>query len=298
MLIVKLFGGMGNQLFQYALGRHLALKSDLPLFVDAISGFQNDFYKRKYSLDNFNVKVREADTDLIHRFAHLQNPLGRKDKIHNLINRYILNFNPLFIREKHFHFDPEILAIKLRSITHLSGYWQSEKYFQEIESIIRQDFTFKTAISAKNTTLISEIQEKNTVCLHVRRLLGISDGQINEESVKHHGTADLTYYEKAIRLIAEREQNLHFYVFADSPEWAQAHLKLSFPTTFVSGNSDIEDLQLMSLCKHHIIANSSFSWWAAWLNANPDKIVCAPMTWVANKSVNTNDICPDSWIRI
>ncbi len=299
MLIVKLCGGMGNQLFQYALGRYLSIKNGVPLFLDTISGFQNDFYKRKYSLNIFNIEANTffLDEKTVQFYQRLQQPLGRKDKLWQWIFKKI-NQYPLFVHEKHFEFDPEMLNLKMESITLISGYWQSEKYFQEIATTIRQDFTFKTHISAQNLSLAEEIRTKNSVCLHVRRLLGIADGQINEQGVAFHGASDLTYYAKAIQFIAEKEQNIHFYIFADEPEWAQANLKLLFPTTFVKGNPDHEDLQLMALCKHYIVANSSFGWWAAWLGANPSKIVCAPDAWFADKSVNTNDIYPTSWIRL
>lgn len=297
MLIIKLFGGLGNQMFQYAFGRRLALKNRVPLFLDTFSGFQDDFYKRAYSLDIFNIQATILDIETIQKINRLQQPTGRKDKILNLMNRYLGGFNPLFIREKHYEYDENVLNTKA-PFAYLSGYWQSEKYFKEVEKNIRKDFTFKMPLAPTLLALANEIQEKNSVCFHLRRLHGIANGQVNNEGVNFHGASGQSYHEKAIRLLAEKEKNLHFYVFADSPEWAKENIKLPFPTTFVAGNADYEDLQLMSLCKHHIIANSSFSWWAAWLNANPSKTIVAPKEWFADKSVNTKDIYPPSWVII
>jgi hypothetical protein len=298
MIIIKLFGGLGNQLFQYALGRHLAVKSTLPLFLDAESGFQNDFYKRTYSLHVFHVQAKLLDSQVVQLLQRFQNPLGRRDKIHNWIDRHLKGINPVFIYEKHYQFDEAILTKEIKPLTCFSGYWQSEKYFKSIESVIRQDLIFKEDIPEKNLRLAEAIQSKNSVCLHVRRLLGIAEGKINEEGLKFHGAIDLPFYQKAIEYIAQRQENLHFYIFGDVIDWAKEHIKLSFPCTFVEGNLDYQDLQLMSLCKHHIIPNSTFAWWSAWLNTNPKKIVIAPDAWFADKTVNTKDIYPESWIRI
>ncbi len=298
MIIIKLFGGLGNQLFQYALGRHLALKSALPLFLDAESGFQNDFYKRTYSLHVFHTQAKLLDTKTVRLLHRFQNPLGRRDKLHNWIDKHLKEINPVFIYENHYQFDEAILTTEIKPLTYFSGYWQSEKYFKSIENVLRQDLIFKEGIPEKNLRIAEAIQSENSVCLHVRRLLGIADGKINEEGVKFHGSIDLPFYQKAIDLMAQKQENLHFYIFGDFIDWAKEHIQLSFPCTFVEGNLDYQDLQLMSLCKHHIIPNSTFAWWSAWLNTNPQKIVIAPDAWFADKTVNTKDIYPESWIRI
>jgi Glycosyl transferase family 11 len=297
MLIIKLFGGLGNQMFQYAFGRKLALKNDVPLFLDTFSGFRDDFYKRTYSLGIFNIQANSLDSKTVEKINRLQQPTGRKDRLFNALNQYLLGFNPLIVNEKHYQYDEQVLNTNTQ-FAYMSGYWQSEKYFEDVEKTIRKDFTFKTPLSANLLALANEIQGKNSVCFHLRRLHGLADGKVNNEGVTFHGSSGMAYYAKAIEILAEKEKNLHFYIFSDSPAWAKENVKLSFPTTFMEGNKDDEDLQLMSLCKHHIIANSSFSWWSAWLNANPAKIVCAPDEWFADKSVNTKDIYPSSWIRI
>jgi hypothetical protein len=298
MIIIKLFGGLGNQLFQYALGRHLSIKSALPLFLDAESGFQNDFYKRTYSLHVFHIQAQLLDRQTIQVLQRFQNPLGRRDKLKNWIDKHFKGINPTFISEKHYQFDVSILSQDIKPMSCFSGYWQTEKYFKSIENTIRQDLTFKEEIPEKNQWLAEEIQQKNSVCLHVRRLLGIAEGKINEEGVKFHGSIDYPFYQKAIDLIAKRQENLHFYIFGDVIDWAKENLNLSFPHTFIEGNLDYQDLQLMSLCKYHIIPNSTFAWWSAWLNPNPQKIVVAPDAWFADKAINTQDIYPESWIRI
>jgi hypothetical protein len=297
MLIIKLFGGLGNQIFQYAFGRQLALKNNVPLYLDTFSGFQNDFYKRSYSLSIFDIKAQIASSKTVERILKIQSPLGRKQQLFVWLDTHILGFNPLFINEKHYHFDAEVLQTK-SFFAYVSGYWQSEKYFQDIALTIRQDLTFLKKISSENQSLLDSILSTNSVCLHLRRLHGIAGGQTNAEGVKFHGASEMTYYDKALEIIAQKEHDLHFFVFADDPIWAKENIKLPYPTTFVSGNADYEDLQLMSQCKHHIIANSSFSWWSAWLNPNPYKVVIAPDDWFKDKNINTKDIYPASWYRV
>jgi hypothetical protein len=297
MIAVKLFGGLGNQLFQYALGRSLSILHHQPLYLDTVSGFLDDFYQRNYQLNIFKIKANTLNTKQIKYFQRHQSPLGRKDKVFNYLDS-CLGKSPHFVHEKHYHFDPMILSENINSNTYFSGYWQSEKYFDKVSKQIREDLTFARTISEKNKLIAQKIQESNTVCLHIRALHGISAGQKNNEGIKFHGMMTNHYYQEIINYIAERQENLHFFVFADNFDWVRENLQLEFPFTLMEGNTTEEDLQLMSLCKHQLIPNSTFSWWAAWLNTNPHKIVVAPNDWFADKTVNTQDIYPLSWIRM
>ena len=133
--------------------------------------------------------------------------------------------------------------------------------------------------------------------MHIRR----GDYVSNPTTNKLHGTCSLEYYHNAVDIIAAKVSNPHFFIFSDDHEWARNNFKIDYPLTFVAHNNagkNYEDMRLMSLCKHHIIANSSFSWWGAWLGSNPKKIVCAPRGWFKDKSLNTNDIIPSDWSRI
>lgn len=291
MIIVKLIGGLGNQLFQYALGKHLSILNKTDLVFD-VSEFET--YKlHAYSLDHFNIKARIATAKEVSHFRKYKRKSG---KINFLYNRLIANQKKYF-QEKQFHFDLDVLRV--RNATYLDGFWQTEKYFKDIETIIREEVTLKAPLSPLSQKIAEDIASKNAVAMHIRR----ADYVKNPETLKYHGACSVDYYMKASALIAEKIEAPHFFVFSDDPQWVKENIKLNFPTTYVDHNKadkNYEDLTLMSLCKHNIIANSSFSWWGAWLNRNKNKIVIGPAQWFneVKKSVSTRDVIPDTWIKM
>ena len=208
------------------------------------------------------------------------------------------NSNTSIINEKVFHFDPS--AIVMKKNCYASGYWQSEKYFQEIEAIIRQEFTFKTALNEFESELNSEIRNTNSVCINFRR----TDFVHVKNSADTHGATELSYYENAIQLITSKVENVHFYIFSDDIEWCKLNVKTNFPTTFVGheykGEKFSSYFQLMINCKHFIIPNSTCAWWAAWLSANEKKIIIAPQKWFIDQNLQeqTSDIIPNNWLRL
>lgn len=291
MIIVKLMGGLGNQMFQYAAARRLAslhntsVKLDLSFFGKDVPGI----LPRSYALVPFAIHAEpatdqeianlyEPQAGTIKRFARLMNPCYRR----------------IHIREQYFHFDSSIL--ELTDNIYLDGYWQSEKYFRDIDGIIRQDFKINTVLDSLNRQAIEEIEATESVSVHIRR----SDYISNSSASKILGACPIDYYQKAIDFITVRVCNPKFYIFSDDIDWAIKNIKIQHPTTFVNNNSDKEheDLRLMSLCKHNIIANSSFSWWGAWLNSNPDKIVIAPANWFKTTGYDTRDLLPKSWVQL
>lgn len=283
MIITKLIGGLGNQMFQYAVGRRVADTNLTELKLD-VTGYsdQVDITPRAYSLNIFNIEENFATRKEIHQLKKniFLLRLFRKNTYH---------------REKQFQFDSNILAVINNS--YLEGYWVSEKYFMEIENTIRQEFSFKSKPNAINQSTLDQIESTNSISIHVRRGDYIEDAKTNQ----FHGVCRLDYYKTAISHIVRQVKNPHFFVFSDDPGWCKANLRLKYLTTYVThnlGNNDHEDMRLMSTCKHNIIANSSFSWWGAWLNNNQDKIVVAPKQWFRDKSINTRDLIPESWIRI
>lgn len=291
MIIVQLIGGLGNQMFQYALARNLAFLHDVEFKID-ISTFKN--YKlRRYSLNHFNIIENFASKEDIDRF-------NRNKGVGKVIRKFIEKSKPYYkhfvVKEKFFfQFDPNIL--KLSNNVYLQGYWQNEKYFKNIQDIIREEFTVKYALEGKNKKIADQIQDTNSIALHIRRKDYISDSRTNQM----HGFCGLDYYHKCVSLIAEKISNPHFFIFSDDIEWVKSNLRLRYPTTYVENNQpdkNYEDLRLMNLSQHSIIANSSFSWWAAWLNSNPNKIVIAPEKWLKNITINTQDLIPQSWIKI
>ncbi len=275
---------MGNQLFQYAIGRHLSIKNNTGLVLDA-SNYLIDKNNRHYELYRYNIKSKTANI-IICIFVRL----GKY-----IIPRITQNIRlPIkYIREQNNYFNKEILSEKTNLI--LDGYWHSEEYFKNIRGIILDDLTLLSNPDKKNKKMLKRINNSNSVCLHVRR----DDYVSNPLLQQFHGNLTPEYYNKAIRSICDQTINPDFFVFSDEPEWCKRNIVISHPHTYVDINEPDkapEDLQLMSACKHFIIANSSFSWWAAWLSENKKKVIIAPKRWYRKK--DEGDIVPKSWIRI
>jgi len=293
MIIVQLTGGLGNQMFQYALGRVLSIKHNTGLYVDTSTYdhiSQSDI-PRSYELNVFGIPTEIASDQNLSKF-------GKPNKYNVLLNQYFnLGLDPYpknYIKESDHLFQPEVLNSP--DNVYLSGYWQSEKYFIAYRGQIIEDFKSRSADrSSVNTSILKQIKSSNSVSLHVRR----SDYVTNPTANVYHGVLDIDYYKKAMKLIDQKIVSPIYFVFSDDPEWVKKNIKSQFPMVYVShnlGKDAHEDLRFMSLCKHNIIANSSFSWWGAWLNQNPDKIVIAPKKWFNDKSINYKDLIPQGWI--
>jgi hypothetical protein len=201
----------------------------------------------------------------------------------------------IILKENGFSFDPSMLEAK--GNIYLEGYWQSEKYFVAIRDILLREFAFKYEQDAKSRDITKQIQKTESVSLHIRRGDYVHDPLTNQV----HGLCSLEYYQKAVSYITQKIPNCHFYIFSDDHSWVSENFKLDYPFTLVDHNDasrNYEDLRLMSLCRHNIIANSSFSWWGAWLNTNHEKIVCAPKKWFNEPTLDTKDLIPESWVKI
>lgn len=280
MIITRLFGGLGNQLFQYALGRVVAYKNNVELKLD-ISLF--DTYElRKYELGVFNI---------VENFA-------RKEEIKNYKNKKLFKFinikNKKYFEQKKFGYDDIILKVKKHA--YLAGYWTSPKYFDDFADIIRYDFSLKPELQPKGR-FEEMIRNTNSVSIHVRR----GDYVSNSETRALYDVCNLQYYSRAIDYIVENVENPIFFVFSDDIEWVKQNLEINFEKYFMENNGkDYEDLMLMSLCKNNIIANSTFSWWGAWLNSNVEKIIIAPEIWFNDieKNKQTVDLIPEGWMRL
>jgi hypothetical protein len=294
MITVKIIGGLGNQLFQYALGRHLAEIHNTSLALD-ITGYET--YKlHSYSLWAFNIRENFASPE---ETASLT---VRKQRVMERLSARLLHrrpkLAPTHIREErsqHYRFNPDILS--LPDGVYLDGYWQTEKYFIDIAGIIRREASVKFSQIGKDKEIAQVIDSVESVSLHIRR----GDYVSNPKTHHARGTCDLNHYFRCVEQLCRRVTNPHFFIFTDDPQWARDNLNLSYPTTFVDHNNadkNYEDLRLMSQCKHHIIANSSFSWWAAWLNPREDKMVFAPKRWLAASYQNCPDIVPTQWITL
>jgi hypothetical protein len=288
--LARLFGGLGNQMFQYACARRLAhgLGSRLKLDLTAFERYG----PRRYALDRLSPSAEVAAAREVEDFL-------RRARVSGRLPRWLLRGIPGLryevFRERSFAFDPAVL--ELRGNILLEGYWQSERYFRDIAEVVRREFGLKAAPSAGGAALAARILGSNAVSVHVRR----GDFVSNPEASRVHGVCGVDYYRRAVELIAGTELQPHFFLFSDDPAWAEENLRLRFPATLVgsAGQEDAaEHLQLMSLCRHHIIANSTFSWWGAWLNPKPDKKVIAPQKWFNVETKDTRDLIPAGWTRI
>jgi len=297
MIITKLAGGLGNQLFQYAAGRRLAYIRETGLKIDAISLGQHDT-ARVFALDHFHIKASIATPEEIEGVSVIDTD-KKKRKAWNA--DHILGKNKLFFaREKAIHFERRILD--LPDNTYLQGHWQSEKYFKDIRDVLLKDLTVNTPQQGKNLETAEKIKITNAVSLHIRR----QDYVQKKHMASIYDVCTPEYYASAVAHIAKHVEKPHFFIFSDDIVWAKENMKLDFPTTYVDWNGDLahfEDLRLMNQCKHNIIANSTFSWWGAWLNQNPEKIVIAPKRWLGIKwygftKWNTKDIVPETWLKM
>ncbi len=260
MIVAKLQGGMGNQLFQWAYGKYLSEKYSTPLYLDA-SYYNNQVggTKRTFSLDKFpNLSYTIASDAQMGKnaFASLEDNFSYSTLKYNPDLNYYLN-----------------------------GYWQSEKYFMEINQTIRANLKPKESSVLE---LLNRYPTANSVGLHIRRTDYLT-------SNGYHPIQSIAYYQRALEMMRDYSNLL---IFSDDINWCRQNLQFE-NITFVEGTTDIEDLWLMSLCKHNIIANSSFSWWGAWLNSNPTKLVVAPTNWFGpNTNLNQSDIIPNNWIKL
>lgn len=301
MIIVRLIGGLGNQMFQYALGRTLAERQSTLLKLD-LSAFE-EYKLHRYGLHCFKVWQHLATAEELIAF-------GREDRLlrhaglslrvgWRLVRRFQKSAgdsrDKRLIEENGLGFAPSVL--EATGDLYLDGYWQSEKYFAEIRDILTREFGFVYDQDEENRAVAGQIQGCEAVAVHIRR----GDYVSSTSSNSIHSLCPVSYYRRAIQEVLRRRPESRFFAFSDDPEWIRQNLAIDQSLTVVDHNDasrNFEDLRLMSLCQHNIIANSSFSWWGAWLNRNPEKVVVAPKTWYRDPNLDTTDLIPESWIRL
>ncbi|MCH8466616.1 MAG: alpha-1,2-fucosyltransferase [Roseinatronobacter sp.] len=294
MVITKLIGGLGNQMFQYAAGVSLARNIGVDLRIDKNALrtynlhqgyqldeiFQGDFIQatewemfKLMGLRKFKIVKRGAEVNPKHKFK-AGYPFIRQPT-HN----YWADFD------------------KITTSGYLAGYWQSSKYFANSEAEVRQAFSFKDNLTGRNLEIVNKVRSENSVAIHIRRGDYISD----PGSLKFHGFCDWNYYDKAVSIIIEKTGASKFYIFSDEPEVARLHFQDTRSFEIVdwnTGRSSYRDMQIMSHCRHHIIANSTFSWWGAWLADSPEQVVVAPSSWFQGSDEQIVDIYEPDWIII
>lgn len=291
MIVSKIIGGLGNQMFQYAAGRALSLRLGAPFMLDTrdFSGYKLHQGFELKRLFNYDIKVASDDelrNILGWQRAKLTQQILRRPQLKNLRCKS-------YVVEPYFNYWDGINQLK--DNCYIDGYWQSEQYFAEYADVVHKDFTFKLPISVKNIEIAQHISQVNAVSLHMRR-----GDYVTDKRNAFIGVCSLVYYREAIDTIKFKVDKPVFFVFSDDIAWVKNNLVLDKTAVFVGhnqGDESYNDMRLMSLCKHNIIANSSFSWWGAWLNANPSKIVIAPKQWFASKK-DDSDLVPASWLKI
>ena len=280
MIIIKIKGGLGNQLFQYAVGRALALHHRLPLKLD-LTIFKT--YKlHRYLLDQFAIQADIATEDEIIKLK------GRNNVLFSALRKAGFVKRKSYLKEKRSsYFDVSVFK---NDDVYLDGYWQNELYFSDIREELLRDLTSISSISDLGVFYMEGIKKSNSVSLHVRRG--------NYLNLKNFNVLDIDYYMKAVEYIRKNVEKPTFYIFSDDLEWCKNSLGFLDNCIFVdSTKTEIDDLKLMSFCKHNIIANSSFSWWGAWLNQNCKKTVIAPKGWLLNDPGSSNVILSD-WVKM
>lgn len=286
MIIVNLKGGTGNQLFQYALGKKLALKNNDVLKLDtaglARANVVGDIY-RPFALVDLNITKEIATAAEVKKLKY---PYG----IFSKAWRYLC-FK--LSADKNTLFHPHVLNFS--GDIYLDGFWQSPLYFADIREALLKEFTLDRPLSAAAAAFADQIKNSTAVALHVRR----GDYVKNPRVEKEFGPCTLSYFKSAMEEIEKTISNPTYFVFSDDLPWVKENLPVGDSAVFVKGDgmTDIEDLLLMSMCQHNIISNSSFSWWSAWLNDNPAKKVVVPTPWFNTQPADKN-LIPESWIQI
>lgn len=290
-VIARIKGGLGNQLFCYAAARRLSLMGNAELVIDHVTGFIRDLkYSRCYALDQFNISARKATPrERMEPFERHRRGLAK------LICRQRSFHQRRYLEQEGIDFDPRLLSFKVNGTIYLDGLWQSEDYFKDVQDIIRKDLTIIPPEDEDNKRLAKRINASNAVAVHVR-WFDSSNGHCSQHNVR----AD--YYRKAVTCILQSVKEPHFFVFSDNPDAACRLLDL--PENVVSvlchnrgDENAYADLWLMSQCKHFIIANSTFSWWGAWLGENENATIISPGLVKGRITAwGFDGLIPDRWI--
>lgn len=294
MVIFEIIGGLGNQIFQWAAGQAFELENGIAVKYD-LGGFDHYQLHHGFELEKvFNITLDKAvQLDIRRIFPANKNRYIRKICAVPALQGHF--FNPLIVENNSGNpLDNPIFQRIERK--YISGYWQSEQYFNQHQNAIKSMLNFRHPLSGKNQVMAELITGSESVSVHVRR----GDYICNLENLKKHGICSIDFYRKAIARIAEDIKNPKFFFFSDDMQWVKNNLAGDYDAVFVDHNKgqySFFDMQLMSLCQHNIIANSSFSWWAAWLNKNANKIVIAPKHWYANGK-SSAQLIPAEWISL
>jgi hypothetical protein len=295
-VVAALMGGLGNQLFQYAAGRALAKARGAELLLD-VSPLAHPATLRRYMLDAYAIRAALFPFPLrIRRSGAVATafPTGRDFRrgpvaaVRRLLSEHGRRELPVVTEES---FRPDTATAASDAGAYLAGYWQSERYFQAIAAELRETFRRPREVDARNAAWLARIAATDAVCVHVRR-----GDYLQPDIAAVYGVCSPDYYRRALALVRERVADATAFVFSDDPAWARTNL--DGVVVDANGPSQApQELMLMAACRHHVIANSSLSWWAAWLAASTDQIVVAPDPWFADGG-ETPDLLPARWTKL
>ena len=287
MIAVRLSDGLGNQLFQIAFGYSLSIKHSKGFYL---SGDVHPIFSNKNDNSFISCSFRILNLNEINKF-------NRNDSYFNYKK---LKFNK-YQTFQELNFEYSKPNINLLHPTLFKGFWQSEKYFIEFNKQVRLLFSVAPILDITSTSYLNQIVYCNSVAIHVRR----GDYISVPENFKKHGFCGVDYYKRAINYILSKEQDLIFFIFTDDIQWVRINMLPFFKNIIIVSTNNVgvdswRDLYLMSKCKHQIIANSTFSWWGAWLNEYQNKQIISPINWFSNKELNdsTGDLIPETWVRL
>jgi hypothetical protein len=289
VIVVRIIGGLGNQMFQYAAGRALAEKYNVPLKLDL--RWMRGYRHRDFLLDQFPVSIETPSWNERAKFTWF--PFQRRPFFP--YTKLIRKFNHLLYMEPSFSYNPEFCNLGPHRF--LFGYFQSEKYFKDYESLIRNDFRYKPDLKLYDGEILDALKSSGSTAIHFRR----GDYVTDEATNRSIGSCSLDYYENAVSYLRNKLKEITLLVFSDDIEWCKRNVNFD-GAVFVKGKGAIplDDMFLAGECENMIISNSTFAWWCAWLNPNPDKIVIAPKNWFKNEQLNKKsyDLIPQEWVRL
>ena len=298
MNVVRLMGGLGNQMFQYAFGRRMAVEFGMPVQFDAANGFRHDPYGRRFALGAFRATVVQAGERDIPLGMTWTSPWHRVAKagwecMPKAVRRVVYEKRP-------FQYDKDV-CLSRRDSAYYVGYWQHEGWFSPISDLLRHEFVLRDSCREDVLRAMKEMEHCNSISIHLRSYQDVgTNGKIIQQTSKYHEACSMEYYARAVERIGCSSGTVGF-VFSDHPRWAKERLKLPIPCHHISemcSCSDVEEMMMMASCKHHVISNSTFSWWGAWLGRNAGKVVVAPKIWMRGVLERDVDICPSDWVRL
>lgn len=321
MIVTQLVGGLGNQIFQHAAAQKIAAASGMPVVYDLYQLKVHQNPPRRLVMDKFKLPCRLADwthiwrmcpQEVVRRLVHHRLPKRFGSRVESVLERASFS-SPcryrLFdqkpgrpapslkigkvVSERQFHFDPDFMSLSSELL--LMGYWQTEKYFVGIRDTLLAELKVNSQQAGQDLAVAGRMRASQSVSLHVRR----GDKAVAKD---FNGTT-AEFCQRAVAWFRERVSNPVFFVFTDDWAWVREHLPSGKDVVYVDHNDglhDYEDLRLMTQCRHHIIAPSSFSWWGAWLNPDPDKMVVSPphRRWLNFANCDTADVIPESWVQL